>query len=280
MYAMFFLLTLPLQAQSVSDIRSKLSAGDLLSADAVAADLCAAKPNTTECAAAQSWLARGAFMLGDYKATAAYVAETKRLLGVATTDDGNRTAARGAVIETEARLLAAKGKKGEALRLLREELGKATDYPLEARIQKTINALTLTGKRAPRYDASFQGKPTLLFLWAHWCGDCKAQIKAMGEFHKKHGDRVRIVAPTRRYERVPGTNKPTEQQENEHIEKVWRETYAPLAGIDHPIDNEMMLAYGVSSTPTIAYIDAKGIVRYYGSSRMSLAQLEKLLENK
>ncbi|MBL8216689.1 MAG: TlpA family protein disulfide reductase [Bryobacterales bacterium] len=280
MYVFLFLLSMPLQAQSVTDIRSKLSAGDLISADAVATDLCAAKPNTTECAAAQSWLARGAFMLGDHKATASYIAETKRLLGVATTEDANRTAARGAVIETEARLLAAKGKKNEALRLLQDELRKATDYGLQARIQKTINALTLTGKRAPRYDASLQGKPTLLFLWAHWCGDCRAQIKALGEFHKKHGDRVRIVAPTRRYQRVPGIDKPTDQQENEHIVKVWRESYAPLAGIDHPIDNDTMLAYGVSSTPTFAYIDAKGIVRYYGSSRMSLAQLEKLLEKK
>ncbi len=280
MYAILFLLSLPLHAQSVAEIRSKLSAGDLLSADAIATDLCAAKPNTTECAAAQSWLARGAFMMGDHKAAAAYVAETKRLLAATTVEDGNRTAARGAVIETEARLLAAKGKKGDALRLLREELANATSYPLQARIQKTINVLTLTGKPAPRYDASFQGKPTLLFLWAHWCGDCKAQIKAMGEFYKKHGEQVRIVAPTRRYQQVPDVEKPSEQQENEHIEKVWRETYAPLAGIAHPIDNETMLAYGVSSTPTIVYIDAKGIVRYYGSSRMSLAQLEKLLDKK
>jgi thiol-disulfide isomerase/thioredoxin len=271
------ILATTLQAAVIADIRGKLSAGDLLSADALATDFCAANPGSTECAAALSWLARGAQMLGQPQATANYIAATKKILATNPKEDAFLRTAIGATIESEARLLATNGKLDQAIRLLRNELPKATSFPVKARIQKTLNILTLEGKTAPSYDPALKGKTTLLFLWAHWCGDCKAQVPAIAEIAAKFGATLNIIAPTTRYETVPNIENPTEQQENDHIEKVWRESYQAIEKIPHPIDPKIMLDYGVSSTPTIVIIDAKGIVRAYRTSRMSTAQIEKLI---
>jgi thiol-disulfide isomerase/thioredoxin len=271
------ILAINLQAAVIADIRGKLSAGDLLSADAIATDFCAANPNSTECAAALSWLARGSQMLGQAQFTANYIAATKKILATNPKDDAFLRTAIGATIETEARLLASNGKLDQAIRLLRNELTKATTFAVKARIQKTLHILTLEGKPAPNYDPTLKGKPTVLFLWAHWCSDCKAQVSAIAEIEAKHGASIQIIAPTTRYETVPDIENPTEQQENDHIEKVWRESYQAIGKIPHPIDPKMMLDYGVSSTPTIVVIDAKGIVRAYRTSRMSAAQIEKLI---
>ena len=267
------LLTSTLQAAIIPDIRSKLSAGDLLSADALAADFCTANPNSTECAAALSWLARGAHMLGRNPEALAYVAATKKILATQPKEDAFLRTAIGATIETEARVLAANGQRSQALALLNTELKRATTFPVQARIQKVINVLTLVGKPAPNYDPARKGKPTLLFLWAHWCGDCKAQVAALAAIQ----DRIRIIAPTTRYQDVPNITNPTPQQEDAHIESVWQQHYATLSKVPHPIDPATMLAYGVSSTPTFVLINAKGIVESYTTSRLSLAQLEKLI---
>jgi thiol-disulfide isomerase/thioredoxin len=216
-------------------------------------------------------------MLAQPQATANYIAATKKILATNPKEDAFLRTAIGATIETEARLLASSGKLDQAIRLLRNELPKATTFPVKARIQKTLNILTLEGKPAPNYDPALKGKPTVLFLWAHWCGDCKAQVQAISEVAAKHGASIHIIAPTTRYESVPNIENPTEQQENDHIEKVWREFYQAIQKIPHPVDPKMMLDYGVSSTPTIVVIDAKGIVRAYRTSRMSAAQIEKLI---
>ncbi|MCX6612041.1 MAG: TlpA disulfide reductase family protein [Acidobacteria bacterium] len=271
------ILVSSLQAAVIADIRSKLSAGDLLSADAIATDFCTANANSTECAAALSWLARGAQMLGQPQSTAKYIAATKKILATNPKEDAFLRTAIGATIETEARLLATNRKLDQAIRLLRNELPKATSFPVKARIQKTLNILTLEAKPAPGYDPALKGKPTLLFLWAHWCSDCKAQVPAIAEIAAKFGTTIHLIAPTTRYETVPNIENPTEQQENDHIEKVWRESYQAIQKIPHPIDPKMMLDYGVSSTPTIVIIDAKGIVRAYRTSRLSAAQIEMLI---
>ncbi len=274
-YAALLVLAHSLSASVIADIRNELSAGDLLSADALATDFCTTNPNTTECAAALSWLARGAQMLNQPAATATYLERTKRIITTNPKEDAFLRTAIGASIETEARLLASQGKRDQALNLLKSELAKAKTFPLQAHIQKTINILTLEGKPAPHLDPSFKGKPVLLFLWAHWCSDCKAQVSAIAEVQRTH--KIEIIAPTTRYESVPDIENLTEQQENDHIEKVWRESYAALDKIPHPIDTQTMLDYRVSSTPTIVLIDRKGIVRSYRTSRLSAAELTRLI---
>lgn len=227
-------MSVAVHAAVVTDIRMKLSAGDLLSADALADAFCKAQPGSTECAAAWSWVARGAQMMGRHEEAMQYLDAAKKVIAGQPKEDAFLRSAVGAVIETEARVMAACGKKAEAIAMLKKELEQPREFPVRARIQKTLNVLTLVGQRAPHWDEKWKGKPTLLFLWAHWCGDCKAQVAAIAGVRAKFGDGLNLVAPRKLYE----------PEEQALIEKVWKESYSALEGVAHPIDEKMMLDYG------------------------------------
>ena len=50
--------------------------------------------------------------------------------------------------------------------------------------------LSLEGQPAPSPDlplAALRGKPVLLYLFAEWCGDCKAQGPVLTRLLKEHG---------------------------------------------------------------------------------------------
>lgn len=277
-------LCVPLCAQVISEIRYKLSAGDLLSAEALADDYYRANDANSEYAAALGWLARGALTLHQPELAGRYLAETKtltaELLKTKSVDEDEYLAsAVGSRIEVEANLLEARGQRDKAVALLQGELPHWKRYSLRARIQKNINLLTLVGKPAPELDAQYRGKPVLLFLWAHWCSDCKAQAPVIARIRQKYESRgLLVVAPTRLYGDVPKIEHPTGQQEAEHIEAVWKESYSGLHGLPHPISDPMMFAYGVSSTPTLALIDTKGIVRMYEPFRMSDRALSERID--
>lgn len=274
----------PLCAQVVSEIRYKLSAGDLLSAEALADEYYRANGANSEYAGALGWLARGALMLHQPELAERYVAEAKtlsaELLKAKSVDEDDYLAsAVGARIEVEAKLLDGRGKREKAVSLLAGELPHWKRYSLRARIQKNINVLTLVGKPAPELNAQYRGRPVLLFLWAHWCSDCRGQAPVIERIRQKYESRdLLVVAPTRRYGDVPKVEHPTEEQEDAHIESVWKEWYSGLGGLAHPISDAMMLAYGVSSTPTLVLIDKKGIVRMYEPFRMSDRALSERIE--
>ena len=87
-----------------------------------------------------------------------------------------------------------------------------------------------------------------------------------------------MTAPTRLYGTGEGGKTATPAEEKAHIEKIWAEGYAELAGVSIPIDTEMMVRYGVSATPTFVLIDRKGLVRLYSPTRLSEAELARRIE--
>lgn len=288
-----FLLTLtfiPVIAQSgelVRLIRNKLSAGDLESGIAAAEEYKKKSGVDATYLDAAGWLARGAEMLKQPEVAAAYVAELRREIRE---EKADALAPLGAAIEVEGKLRAAREGRKSALRFLEEEFARAKDTGLRSRIRKNINLLSLEGQPAPELNltdvigtasslASLKGKPVLLFLWAHWCGDCRAQAATLSQVRKKYqAQGLVVIAPTRFY----GTgeqNKPaTHAEEKAHIEKVWAESYVGLEGVPIPIDTETMVRYGVSATPTFVLIDRKGVVRFYSPTRLSEAALSKRIE--
>jgi thiol-disulfide isomerase/thioredoxin len=282
-FVLFLCLAASLPATVIGDIRSKLSAGDLWSADALAADFCSLHPDTAECAAAWSWLARGAEMLGHNEAASAYAKTSlmmaEKLLGTSRLEsDAFLLTALGASMETQARLLAKSGSRDQAIQFLQRQHSKwrnSAPYALSARLQKVIHVLSLESKPAPALPPELKGKTSLLFLWAHWCSDCKAQVPALVEIQRKYGERITLLAPTRLYGSVGANDKATRAEEETEIGRVWAENYAALSGVAHPIDEAAMRAYGVSSTPTLVLVDRRGIVRLYRPSRLSVAELDR-----
>lgn len=281
--ALLFILV-PAHAAVVSEVRFKLSAGDLASAEALVEDYYRSNGANSEYAAAVSWLARGALTLKQTEAASHYLDQTKALLAglLKTTDvdqDKFLETAVGASIEVESGLMAGRGERGRAIAFLESAQSRWKTYWIAARIQKNLNLLTLEGQPAPELDARYRGKPVLLFLWAHWCSDCKAQEPVIARLKEKYAPRgLEVLAPTRRYGDVPDVAHPTAAQEDQEIERVWKTAYGGLDGAPHPVTDAMMLRYGVSSTPTLVLIDRRGIVRMYRPTRLTEAELARRID--
>jgi len=105
----------------------------------------------------------------------------------------------------------------EAVAFLRQELEAWGATSIRTRIQKNLNLLSLEGTVAPALDTSeylgsappaldsLKGKPVILFFWAHWCGDCKAQVPVLASLLQRYGDLgLTLVGPTQRYGYVGG----------------------------------------------------------------------------
>jgi thiol-disulfide isomerase/thioredoxin len=238
---------------------------------------------SAELAAAISWLARGAFGERQVGQADAYASEARtmalRLLGVRKLDsDPWLPTALGASIEVHAGVLAARGQTTEALAFLRQELKAWGMTSLLERIQKNINLLTLEGKPAPPLEgfnlASLKGRPVLLFFWAHWCPDCKAEAPILAAIRNRFAAQgLLVVGPTRLYGYAAGGEPAAPAAERQYIEQIRQRFYAPLEGMPTPVSAANFQNYGASTTPTLVLLDRAGVVRDYHPGAMSGAEL-------
>ncbi|MFN0105233.1 MAG: VTT domain-containing protein [Bryobacteraceae bacterium] len=251
--------------------RLKLSAGDFYSAESILEVHRLDKGEDAEYKEGLAWAARGAALIGDWDAATVHAVKLRKISEPASY--GHATA-----IEVEAQILEARGKKKEALRLLDDELRKNASAPVafRSRIQKRWNQIGLVGREAPDFEASLnalRGKPVVLYLWAEWCGDCKARAPAFVDIVKKYTSRgVAFLAPTRFYDDKD------RNAERRRIAEQWRTTYSAVPGVGIPISDEAMISYGASATPTFVVIDRKGIVTFYSPTRLTEQRLASEIE--
>ncbi len=273
----------------VRGVRSKLSAGDLASGQAAVEAHRKATGVDAEYLDAVGWLARGAQMLGRPDLAAAWVAELRREIPAEKPD---LLIPLGAAIEVEAKLRLARDGRGAAVSYLEGEAIRAKDVALRSRIRKSLDLLTLEGQPAPplgladhvgpspRALAELKGRPVLLFLFARWCGDCKAEAPALARLSSTYAPKgLALVAATRLY--GPGEDgKPaTPAEEKELVEKSWRESYPGLESVPVVLDTETMVTYGASATPTYVLVDRKGVVRLYAPTRLAESELARRIED-
>jgi len=273
--------TPPPAPELVRSVRLKISAGDIATGLAQAEDYKRAHGVDAEYLNAIGWIARGAEMLGRLEAADELVRELHREIPG---EDAKLLTPYGAAIEVEGRLLHRRIGRGAAIRYWEHQLAAAKAISLRSRIRKNINFLTMEGAAAPPIPGTKlgEGKATLIFLFAEWCGDCKAQSASLTRVWEKYRSRgISMVAVTRLYS-SPTDEKPmTPAEETEKVRKVWAELYPGLADVPVVIDNETMIRYGGSATPSFAFVDRKGIIRLYTATRLSeaamSAQLDELL---
>ncbi|MBM3768498.1 MAG: TlpA family protein disulfide reductase [Acidobacteria bacterium] len=243
---------------------------------------------------AHSWMGRGAQAAKKWADAEKLSIETRELCLEALKsrkldDEKSLPLALGASIEVMGHTLANTGRLGEGISFLQTELKRWYATSIRTRIQKNLHLLSLEGKPAPKLEtklfltgvkmkslSDFKDRPVLLFMWAHWCSDCKAQGPIL-EALRKEFPRLAIVAPTQRFGYVAeGVDAPPEK-ETPYIAQVQKERFPWMSEYPIPVSEENYRLYGVSSTPTLVLLDTKGIVRMYHPGQMTAEQLRPIL---
>jgi thiol-disulfide isomerase/thioredoxin len=254
--------------------------------------LAAAAPEQVETQARLAHAALQAGRLDQAESFAGRALEGARQLAGSLASNRQLARALGAAIEVRAEVLARSGRRAEAIRFLRLELAAYPKSTIEARIRKNLNLLTLEGRPAPPLEvsawigaarpqplAALGGHPVLLFFWAHWCSDCKAELPVIAKVRDTFGPRgLRIVAPTQLYGYVARGEEAAPADETRYIEQVWRTVYAPLAGLPVPLSEHNFALYGSSTVPTEVLLDRQGIVRLYHPDVMPYSDLAAAIE--
>ena len=279
----------------VAEVRAALTAHDLSLAEAIVAKRRAEQGNTAEVLEAASWLGRGALADGKLDQAEKYAIDVQKqivaaLAGRPVDVDPKFATALGATIEVQAQVAAARGARSEAVTYLQRELEKYRSTSMLKRIQKNINLLTMEGQPAPALDRSefigptppsaqdLKGKVVLLFFWAHWCGDCKAQSPVLARLLDKYQSQgLTIVAPTQRYGYVARGASTTPDEELRYITQIRDELYPFLKTLPVLTTAANHDKYGVSTTPTIVIVDRQGAVRLYHPGQMTEEALDAKL---
>jgi len=278
-------------ADLVSEVRAAIARGDLGAASKQVETYRVQRGITPEMLEALSWLGRGALGAGQLETAEAYASETYRLaveqLKSRKLDDERRLPlALGASIEVRAQVMAERGEQPEAIGFLNRELKTYWDTSIRTRIQKNLNLLTLDGKVAPPLEierwlgelpaplAELKGQPVLLFFWAHWCGDCKAEAPVLAKLAAEYGQRgLVIVGPTQLYGYRARGEEAAPEQELPYIDEIRRKFYGSVPGMAVPVSSDNFRAYGASTTPTLVLIDRQGVVRFYHPGEMTYEEL-------
>jgi thiol-disulfide isomerase/thioredoxin len=280
----------------IQQVRAVINKGDLPGAEAVAAAYRKENGITPEYLEAFSWLGRGALAEKKYDQAEQYALDTYDMcldaLKTRKMDDEARLPiAIGAAIEVRAQVQAARGNRSEAVYFLRREADTYKDTSILQRINKNINLLSLEAR--PAFEiassealagtsptlASLKGKPVVLFLWAHWCPDCKAMSPILDEMRTTYASSgLTIVSPTQRYGYVARRAPASPDQELAYIKQIRQEFYPWMAENTVPVSGELFTRYGVSTTPTLVFINRDGTVRLYHPGQMTKDEIEPIIK--
>jgi len=116
--------------------------------------------------------------------------------------------------------------------------------------------------------ADAHGKPLVLSFWASWCGPCRKELPALGEFKKSHPE-VSFLAV------------------NVDRDRSAAEGFLSKVSVDLPVafdpDAKALGQYGVTSMPTLFLIDKQGhlVWKHVGfSPEKGFTELEAALSGK
>jgi thiol-disulfide isomerase/thioredoxin len=266
--------------------------GDLASASSLVVQFRTQAGDTPEVLEALSWIARGELSAGHPDEALKKADDVKRLCETALRnrkldDEPHLPLALGAAYEVQARVLQQSHRRTDAVRLLQSAVRTWRGTSIVARLQKNLNVLTLEGKPMPLLraaewigakpvpESTLRGKVILLFFWAHWCPDCKAEapiLKQLGtEFQ---GKGLVIIGPTKLYGYTAQDEHATAAEEKAFIEKVYARFYSEIPNLQVPVGEMNFDRFGASTTPTIVLADRHGVVRLYHPGLMDEASLK------
>ena len=245
---------------------------------------------------AYSWLARAALDQRQYDQAAAYAKQTKALaleqLKQRPLDaEPHLPLALGAALEVQSELLVAQGQRTQAIALLQSAIRTYGNTSLHERLQKNLNLISFQGRQAPPLKADqylgatmaapdqWRGSPTLLFFWAHWCSDCKAEAPIIAQLRSEFAPKgLKVIGPTRLYGYTAQDPQAPASEEIQYIEAVRRRFYSGLLDMPVPVNKANFAAYGASTTPTLVLVDRAGKVAWYHPGALPYDQLRAEIE--
>jgi len=292
-FAVLFFAVSTAWAGIASDVRRMVDQGNLAGAAQAANAYRQRNGETPEFLAAWSWLARGALQAKQLDAAEKYARDTEEkataLLKQRTLDsDPYLQVALGAAIEVQAQAAVAGGKRDQAVVYLRSELAKYGNTRIAERLWKNLNLLTLEGKRAPDIErvewlgarplplSGYRGRVVLLFFWAHWCGDCRAEVPILAEVQRAY-PQLAMIGITRRYGYTAAHDDVSPAEELQYIGQIHQQFYGALGATPVAVSAKTFTEYGASTTPTVVLIGRSGVVRMYHPGALEYDELASAL---
>lgn len=278
------------------EVRQALEQNNFPAAQAELQSYRAQQGLTPDYVEALSWMARASLASRQLDQADKYAKETeslaRQLLAKRALDaEPHLPTALGAAIEVQAQVLAQRGETAQAVALLRRNVETYRGTSIRARLQKNLNLLGLTGQPAPPLKitpylgpkpvalSQLSGSPVLLFFWAHWCVDCKAEGPIIAQLNSEFGSRgLMLVAPTQLYGYAARGEDAQPKDELPYIEHVWQQYYPALQGVPVPVSKENFNLYGASTTPTLVLLDRAGRVSLYHPGAMPYEDLRAAIE--
>ena len=280
----------PLESDVVAQVRAAMAVGGLIEGEKTLAGYRGRHGSTPETVEALLWLARGALAAKLYDKANQYAREAQNLAlnGLdATSERGRLQMSIGMAAELLALVMVEQGARSDAVYFLRRELQTYADTPAAAPMQSALHLLSLKGQSAPVLNAGMNlgprlpdktraiAGPTLVFFWAHWCQECKAEGPMLEALSNKYRERgLAMVAPTRRYGYLDAGRPAAPDKELQHIVRVRDTFYRFLKREPVPVTESNHKSYGVSVVPVHVLIDRQGMVRLYHPGRIGAAELE------
>jgi thiol-disulfide isomerase/thioredoxin len=286
------------QGGLIDDINGLLARNSFSAAESELRTYQAQHGATPEYLEALSWMARGAAAEKQWGQAAAYASETRRLSEqqLATSKrkldaEPHLAVALGAAYEVLAQGMTEQGQHSKAVSLLRSALARYGNTSIRARLQKNLNLLALVGQPAPPLQAaqylgpkppalaSLKGSPVLLFFWAHWCVDCKAEVPVIARLRQEFArEGLVVIGPTQLYGYAARGADAWPAQERAYIETVRQRYYSSLSDMPVPLSQQNFNAYGASTTPTLVVLNRAGQVAMYHPGAMPYDELRAALE--
>jgi thiol-disulfide isomerase/thioredoxin len=281
-------VSLSAAAGIVEDVRVILDRGDFAGAAASIQAYRQAHGTSPEALEAMSWVARVELSKGDRAAAEKWaqntyqfaVAETKKH-PLSSDPNAPLALALGGAIEVEGNVKE-QTQHGAGVAYLRGKLQLFARTSISGRIQKNINLMSLVGNPAPALHGMTipKDKVALLFFWAHWCPDCKAEVDILRQLKSEFaGNGFVIVAPTQHYGYAEGGEDASPAAESRYIELIRQRYYAGVVNAPAVVNEENFRIYGASTTPTLVLVDRKGIVRMYHPGALSYQDLRAAIRS-
>jgi thiol-disulfide isomerase/thioredoxin len=278
------------------DVREALSRNNVSAAEAELQSYRGRQGVTPDYVEALSWMARADLLSHQLDRADNYARQTetlsRQLLAKRPLDaEPHLPIALGAALEVQAQVLAARGETAQAVALLRRSVETYRNTSIHARLQKNLNSLGLAGQPAPPLKitsylgpkpvalSQLNGSPVLLFFWAHWCGDCKAEGPVIAQLSSEFGSRgLMLIAPTQLYGYAAQGEDAAPKDERPYIQRVWQHFYPGLQGVPVPVSKGNFNLYGASTTPTLVLLDRAGRVALYHPGVMPYEDLRAAIE--